>query len=229
MAEPPAVAMKLSVIIPTLEAGDRLPATLSALTGADEIVIVDGGSRDGTQAIAAAAGARVISAACGRGHQLLTGGEVALGPWFLFLHADTVLDPGWREQVARFITEPHHAEMAAVFRFALDDPLPAARRLERWVNWRVRRLGLPYGDQGLLIHSHFYRALGGYRPLPLMEDVDLVRRIGRRRLVLLDARATTSPRRWQRDGWLRRSAINLGCLSLYFLGVSPNVLKRLYG
>ena len=221
--------MRLSVIIPTLEAGDCLSATLSALTGADEILIIDGGSRDHTQAVAAAAGARVISTAPGRGHQLMTGGELAQGPWLLFLHADTVLDPGWRDEVARFTAMPRHAQMAAVFRFALNDPLPAARRLERWVDRRVRHLGLAYGDQGLLIHRDFYRSLGAYRPLPLMEDVDLVRRIGRRRMVLLNARATTSPRRWQRDGWLRRSALNLGCLSLYFLGVSPSVLKRLYG
>jgi rSAM/selenodomain-associated transferase 2 len=192
-------------------------------------VIVDGGSRDNTRDMAVAAGARLISTAPGRGHQLMTGAELAQGPWLLFLHADTVLDPHWREEVARFMAEPPHAQMAAVFRFALDDPYPAARRLERWVERRVRYLGLPYGDQGLLIHRDYYRSLGGYRPLPLMEDVDLVRRIGRRRLVLLRATATTSPRRWQRDGWLRRSAINLGCLSLYFLGVSPGVLKRLYG
>jgi rSAM/selenodomain-associated transferase 2 len=229
MAQPTALAMKLSVIVPTLQAGDCLSATLGSLTDADEVLIVDGGSSDNTRAIAAAAGARIISSEPGRGHQLMTGGELAQGPWFLFLHADTVLDSGWSDEVERFTAVPRHAQMAAVFRFALDDPLPAARRVERWVDRRVRRLGLPYGDQGLLIHRDFYRSLGGYRPLPLMEDVDLVRRIGRRRLVLLNAKATTSPRRWQRDGWLRRSAINLGCLSLYFLGVSPSVLKRLYG
>jgi rSAM/selenodomain-associated transferase 2 len=221
--------MKLSVIIPTLEAGDCLAATLGALGGAEEILIIDGGSRDGTQAVVADVCARVVSTTPGRGYQLLKGGELAQGPWFLFLHADTALDRGWRDEAARFIAGPQAAETAAVFRFALDDASPAARRMERWVDWRVRRLGLPYGDQGLLIHRDFYRSLGGYRPLPLMEDVDLVRRIGRRRLVLLNAKATTSPRRWRQDGWLRRSAINLSCLSLYFLGVSPHVLKRLYG
>jgi rSAM/selenodomain-associated transferase 2 len=229
MAESTALAMTLSVIIPTLGAGDYLSTTLSALTGADEVLIVDGGSRDSTHAIAAAAGVRIASTAPGRGLQLMTGGELAQAEWLLFLHADTVLDPGWREEAACFIAEPKHAQMAAVFRFALDDPLPAARRLERWVDRRVRHLGLPYGDQGLLIHRDFYRSLGGYRPLPLMEDVDLVRRIGRRRLMVLNVKATTSPRRWQRDGWLRRSALNLGCLSLYFLGVPPSLLKRLYG
>jgi rSAM/selenodomain-associated transferase 2 len=221
--------MKLSVIIPTLDAGDGLKATLDALAGVDDVVIVDGGSSDGTRVVAAAAGARVIAVAPGRGQQLRTGAERAQGPWFLFLHADTVLDAGWRDEVAGFMAEPGHLTMAGVFRFALDDASAAARRVERWVDWRVRHLGLPYGDQGLLIHGDFYRSLGGYRPLPLMEDVDLIRRIGRQRLALLNAKATTSPRRWQRDGWLRRSALNLGCLSLYFLGVSPRVLKRLYG
>jgi rSAM/selenodomain-associated transferase 2 len=220
----------LSVIIPTLEAGDHLLATLDALGGgADEVLIVDGGSGDGTRAIAAAAGARVVSTVPGRGSQLMTGGELARGPWLLFLHADTVLDANWRQAVADFIVQPQHAAMAAVFQFALDDPSAAARRLERWVAWRVRRFGLPYGDQGLLIHRDFYRSLGGFRPLPLMEDVDLVRRIGPSRVAQLPARATTSPRRWRRDGWLKRSTVNISCLSLYFLGVPPHVLKRLYG
>lgn len=221
--------MMLSVIIPTLNAVHCLPSTLAAMTGAGERLVVDGGSRDGTMAAASAHGARVISASPGRGSQMEAGARAAGEAWLLFLHADTVLEQGWRDEVSRFIADPQNAGRAATFRFALSDDSSQARRLEGWVSWRVRRLGLAYGDQGLLIHRDFYRAIGGFRPLPLMEDVDLIRRIGRQRLVVLDANAITSARRWQQEGWLWRSGRNLGCLALYFLGVSPRVLKRLYG
>jgi hypothetical protein len=87
---------------------------------------------------------------------------------------------------------------------------------------------LPYGDQGLLLAAGFYRALGGFQPLPLMEDVDLARRIGRRRLIALDATATTSASRYRRDGYFRRVLRNLTCLALYYLGVPPRLILRLY-
>jgi hypothetical protein len=118
---------------------------------------------------------------------------------------------------------------AAYFAFALDDPSPEARRLERLVAWRCRALALPYGDQGLLVSRALYDAAGGFRPLPLMEDVDFVRRLGRRRLAALPPAAVTSAERWRREGWRRRSARNLACLSLWFLGVPPGAIKRLYG
>jgi hypothetical protein len=88
---------------------------------------------------------------------------------------------------------------------------------------------LPYGDQGLLISRSLYERLGGFRPLPLMEDVDLVRRIGGSRLERLAVAAVTSAERWRRDGWLRRSARNLLCLALYRFGMRPERLARLYG
>jgi hypothetical protein len=97
------------------------------------------------------------------------------------------------------------------------------------VAWRCRVLGLPYGDQGLLIHRDLLACAGGMRPLPLMEDVDLVRRLGRRRLVALPADAVTSAAKWQRQGYLRRSARNLMCLSLWFAGVPPRLIQRIYG
>jgi hypothetical protein len=111
---------------------------------------------------------------------------------------------------------------------AFDEDAPPARRVARLANWRARRLGLPYGDQGLLIAASFYRRLGGFRPLPLMEDVDLVRRIGRRRLVHLEALAITSAARYRHGGWWRRPARNLMVLALYLLGVPPGALMRLY-
>jgi rSAM/selenodomain-associated transferase 2 len=226
--------IRLSVVIPTLDAAAFLAASLEALAegGRDglalETIVVDGGSRDGTAALAERLGARVIASAPGRGAQLARGGAAARGDWLLFLHADTRLEPGWSRAARAFIADPASRERAAAFRFALDDGSAAARRLERLVAWRCAALGLPYGDQGLLIAGDFYRALGGYRPLPLMEDVELMRRIGCGRLVMLAPRAVTSAARYRRGGWLRRPARNLSCLLLYFLGLPPRLIRRLY-
>jgi len=222
----------LSLVIPTLDAAAELGRTLAALApecAGDEIVVADGGSRDATVSVAEAAGARVVAAPRGRGSQLCAGAEAACGDWLLFLHADTRPAPGWRDALARFIADPANAERAAAFRFALDDADPRARRIERGVAWRGRALGLPYGDQGLLIARKFYAALGGYPAIPLMEDVALVRRIGRRRLAILDHPALTSAARYRRDGWWLRPARNVALVSLYFLGVPPRLLARLYG
>jgi rSAM/selenodomain-associated transferase 2 len=220
----------LSIVIPTLNAAACLAATLAALAeGEAEIVIADGGSADETRALAAARGACVIASARGRGAQLAAGADAARGDWFLFLHADTRLDPGWRDAADRFMTAPENGTRAAYFRYALDDDAAAARRLERVVAWRCRRLGLPYGDQGLLLSRALYGAVGGFRPIVLMEDVDIVRRLGRARLVALDHAAVTSAARYRREGYLRRSARNLVCLSAWFLGVDPRRIARLYG
>lgn len=225
----------LSVIIPTLNAASSLPQALAALAPArargliGEMIVVDGGSADATLAVAARAGARVVQAPRGRGGQLAAGAAVADGEWLLFLHADTMLADGWIEAVRAFIARPGNRERAAVFRFALDDDAPVARRLERIVAWRTTALGLPYGDQGLLIARDFYRAVGGFRALPLMEDVDIVRRIGRARLAVLDAAAVTAATRYRRSGYLGRSLRNILCLGLYFLGVPPRSIARLYG
>ena len=122
-----------------------------------------------------------------------------------------------------------HPTQAAYFRFALDSDDLRARRLERMVAWRCRVLALPYGDQGLLIHRDLLARVGGMRPLPLMEDVDLIRRLGRKNLRALDATALTSAEKWRRDGWYRRSARNLCCLALWFAGVPPRIIARIYG
>lgn len=219
---------ELVALIPTLNVAENLARALDALAGqVAGIVVADGGSTDGTAAVARAA-ARVVTAPRGRGTQLSAGAAAIEAPWILVLHADTRPGRGWREAAEAFMADPSNADRAGYFRFALDDAAPQARRLERAVAWRCRVLGLPYGDQGLLIRRDLLERLGGFRAIPIMEDVDLVRRIGRRRLVLLDADFVTSADRWRRDGWWRRSARNLVCLALWFAGVSPDRIARLY-
>ena len=216
----------LSVVIPALNGGDDLGACLASLAGADEIVVVDGGSSDDSVTIAEATGATVIAAPRGRGAQMHAGAAAARGDWLLFLHADTRLGDGWHAAVAAHIAAA--PGWAAYFALRLDDAAWQARIIERGVAARSRLLGLPYGDQGLLVSRRLYDEVGGFRPLALMEDVDLARRIGRRRLRPLAATALTSAERWRRDGWLQRSTRNLSCLALYGAGVSPARLARLY-
>ncbi len=221
----------LSIVIPALQAEATLPATLECCVQAPaprDIIVCDGGSVDDTKGIALSYGARIVSAAPGRGGQLAEGAKAATSDWLLFLHADTRLGEGWQNCIRTFMEEPIHQQKAAVFRFSLDDPAPAARRIECLANWRCRALGLPYGDQGLLISRPLYDSLGGFRPLPLMEDVNFVRRIGKRNLMVLEADAITSATRYQQGGYWLRPLRNLALLALYFLGVPPRFLARVY-
>lgn len=223
----------ISVVIPTLNSEAHLPAALRALFDAaidglvSEVIVSDGSSTDLTRDIAEAAGAVLIAGERSRGQQLRRGAAAARKPWLLFLHADTVLAPGWEVAAKTLIASG--GETAGVFRFRLDDRGFWPWLLERLVALRCALFRLPYGDQGLLISRALYNAVGGFAALPLMEDVDLVRRLGRRRIVMLNATAVTSADRFRREGYLRRSARNLCCLFLYFGGVPAERLARLYG
>jgi rSAM/selenodomain-associated transferase 2 len=223
----------ISVVIPTLDAAETLPRCLAALAAArarglvGEVIVADGGSADATVAIAESLGTKIVHAERGRGGQLAAGAEAARGDWLLFLHADTVLEPGWDRQAADFI-QGADPSRAAYFRFALDDGSAAARRLERLVALRCRLFALPYGDQGLLISRAFYQMTGGYRQVPLMEDVDLVRRVGRKRLTMLSAAAVTGAQRFRKDGYCLRSARNLTILALYACRMPVGILAKLY-
>ncbi|MEM7172252.1 MAG: TIGR04283 family arsenosugar biosynthesis glycosyltransferase [Pseudomonadota bacterium] len=228
----------VSVVIPTLNSADRLPATLSSLASArasglvGQVIVSDGGSSDETCAVAHKGGAQVVQVPQGRGQQLAAGANHTAHSWLLFLHDDSRLEDGWQEEVGFFIGETHGYDgknQAAVFSFALDDPDPRARRVERLARWRGERLALPYGDQGLLIERCFYDQIGGFRPITLMEDVDIVRRIGRHRITQLRSKVFTSSVRYRKDGWWARPVRNLTVLALYFLGMPQRVLTRLYG
>ena len=227
----------LTVIIPTLNVDQALESTLAALMPAvmsgliKQLVVSDGGSEDYTVALADDAGADIVSGPPGRGNQLALGAAEARGEWLLFLHADTLLEPGWDLEVQQFIAEARAAEdleRVAYFRFRLNDRQASARLLERIVSARCRVLALPYGDQGLLISKAYYEAIGGFKRIPLMEDVELVRRVGRSRLTGLRHAAVTSAARYRREGYMKRMMRNASCLAMWFAGVAPERIVRFY-
>jgi hypothetical protein len=142
------------------------------------------------------------------------GAAAARGRVLMFLHADTVLPAQWRDALAVLDRDP--AVSIGCFRFALDSPSPIARVLELGVRLRVRLFGLPYGDQALFVRRADFNHAGGYADLPIMEDVDLVRRFrARGRLSCSPHPAVTSARRWETEGWARRTARNLWLITRY--------------
>jgi rSAM/selenodomain-associated transferase 2 len=164
----------------------------------------------------------------GRGAQMNAGAARATGTWLLFLHADSRLPGRWLDAFEQAVSAPH--VVGGWFRFALDASAWQARVLERLVRLRVRMFRLPYGDQGLFVRRDVFSAMGGYREWRLMEDVEFVRRLVHSGPVVeLPVALATSSRRWERDGWVRRSCRNVVLLSLYFLGVHPDRLAGWYG
>ncbi|WP_422001892.1 TIGR04283 family arsenosugar biosynthesis glycosyltransferase [Roseovarius mucosus] len=219
----------LSVVIPTLNAASVLPACLAALMeGLEaglirELVISDGGSDDATLQIAEATGAVVVKGAASRGGQLRRGAHVAGGGWLLFLHADTVLPAGW----ANAVSAQFEQGGPAAFRLSFDATGPMPQLVAGWANLRSRMLGLPYGDQALLIPRATYDVAGGYADIPLMEDVAMARAL-KGRISVMPLAVTTSSARYRREGWVRRGARNLWTLIRYLCGTDPVQLAKAY-
>lgn len=221
----------LAIIIPTLNAAQTLENTLQThqYLNASEIIVVDGGSHDNTLQIAQKYSTRLLSTSKGnRGQQLAYGASQTHSPWLLFQHADTTISPHACQCVHTYIAQPQNIHYAAYFQFRLNDTPYIARLLEYYVALRNHLFALPYGDQGLLISRYLYDTIGGYQPLPLMEDVHIIQKLGKKRLQRLNATATTSPQKYKKDGYILRGLRNLLCLLLYQLGVQPKHLLNIY-
>ncbi len=225
----------ISVVIPTLNEQERLPALLAALGRetpapevAPEIIVVDGGSGDATRRLARGAGARVLRAAPGRGQQLAAGAALARGDILLFLHADVRFPTGGLRRIEETLARAPEL-VGGNFRLVFD----GERRFSRWLTgfyaW-FRRRGLYYGDSGIFLRAGVYRALGGFRPIALMEDYDFTRRLERAgpTCCIEEPPLVTSSRRFEGR---HPFAIFLGWLeihALYHLGVPDRLLARRY-
>jgi rSAM/selenodomain-associated transferase 2 len=216
----------ISVVIPALDEEACLARTIRSVAGDAEVIVVDGWSRDRSREVAESVGAVVLSCPPSRGAQLGCGARRATGDWLLFLHADTWLEAGWADDIRGLGPKA----VGGAFRLAIDAPGRGYRLVEAAVGLRSRLLGLPYGDQGLFVRRSVYDRMGGIAAVPLMEDVDFVRRLkAEGRLALPRTRAFTSARRWERHGLVGATVRNWGLLALYAAGLSPARLARLYG
>lgn len=219
----------ISVVIPALDEAPRIGSLVQELRAEDgvEVIVVDGGSRDGTPGIAAAAGARVVSAPRGRAAQMNAGAAASCGVILLFLHADTRLPPGWPAAVRGLLGDP--GVSGGAFSFATDSPSRGLRLIAAGAAWRGRLLGAIFGDQAIFTRSEAFAALGGFPAQPLMEDWEFVRRLrSRGAVVVLPQKAVTSARRWETRGTVRTSLVNAVITAGYLAGVPPTRLARWY-
>lgn len=214
------------MIIPSLNEESCIGAAVASVAAdACEIIVVDGGSTDNTVREAAAGGARVVEGTRGRGPQMEIGANEAGGEWLVFLHADTRLEKGW----AGALRDLDPAVVGGAFLFRLDSTRRRYRLVEAGVRLRCAALALPYGDQALFARREAFLRAGGFGNTPILEDVDLVRRLRRcGRLVFPSVRAVTSARRWEEHGFLRTTLINGLVVALDSAGWSREHLARLY-
>ena len=223
--------MRLAIVMPVLEEAARVEAAIAAArTHCDELIVVDGGSRDRTAELASDTGARVESVPkAGRGLQLRTGASLAIeagADVLLFLHADTRLPPAARPAVERAVNS---GAAGGGFLIDFDAAPPLLRRGRVLVDIRTRRLRLPLGDQAQFATTAAYVACGGFSDLPILEDLDFIGRLRRQgRISIVEQRATTSSRRFAERGVVRTVAANWLIWSLFAAGVKPARLAGLY-
>ncbi|HYR95200.1 MAG TPA: TIGR04283 family arsenosugar biosynthesis glycosyltransferase [Candidatus Binatus sp.] len=219
----------LSVVVPTLDEAHGLPLTLAAARqpGVVEVIVVDGGSHDGTVAVARSLADRVLEAPRGRAQQMNAGAAAARGDVLLFLHADTQLPARYPAVVTHALLDP--GAVGGRFDVRLDAVGLAYRLIERGINLRSRISGVATGDQAIFARRSVFERLGGYPPLPLMEDIALCRALKRAgRMVPVRAAVVTSARRWERHGVARTVLLMWGLRAAYYIGVSPARLARVY-
>lgn len=223
----------VAILIPALDEEESLRRNLPvAVAAADRVVVSDGGSRDGTVTVARELGAEVVEGPPGRGRQMNLAAEAALAEAagapdvLVFLHADTMLPEGGVEAVRRAVSE---GARHGAFRLRFDSERRVQRLGAALINLRTRITRVPLGDQAQWVTRELFQEIGGFRDWPILEDLDLARRLGRTgRGALLAGPVTTSARRFERRGTVRTVAVNWLIWILYFLGVHPRRLARLY-
>lgn len=221
-------------IIPVLHEASGINACLEQLShhvtpDVCEVIVVDGDAAGSTIRHITHSQALTLCAPYGRGAQMNAGAQRARGERLIFLHADTALPANALERIEEALANPNYAAGAFTLRF--DSPRPAFRLIETAATWRYRLTRLPYGDQAFFMMNAYFRKIGGFAAIPLMEDLDLMRRIKRRgdRICILPDAVTTSARRWEQEGIILYCVLRTWILaSLFCVGVSPHTLAAYY-
>lgn len=222
---------QISIIIPVLDEAEALAAHLPALqqwqSEGHEVIVVDGGSRDDSVAVAAEYADRIVHAPAGRASQMNAGARLAYGDLLLFLHIDTQLpEAGIRQLVA--ISTSQGVGWGR-FDIQLSGRAAIFRIIEQAINWRSWASGVATGDQAIFVDRRLFMALGGYQAIPLMEDVELSKRLLKVcRPLCIRHRAQTSSRRWEKGGVIKTTVLMWWLRWRYFVGASPEVLHRRY-
>jgi rSAM/selenodomain-associated transferase 2 len=227
MTSTPLTTSDISIIIPTLNEEGEVSCWNALTPCVGEVIVVDGGSRDGTVSLARSQGFRVEVCPPGRGAQMNHGARVAGGRVLLFLHADTRLPTDFAGALLHCLNDP--APLAGAFRLAIDQAGPGLKFIERCANLRSRLFQLPYGDQGLFLRRDDFLQLGGFPETPIMEDFLFVRKARKQgRITILPQAVVTSARRWRRLGILRATLINQLVILGFYAGVPLPKLSALY-
>ena len=220
---------KISIIIPVLNEGGNLGQTIASLPRAQsiEIIIVDGGSEDNTPEIAKTLGIKIIQTQPGRATQMNAGALLATGEILLFLHSDTLLPPNFGQWVLQSLSQPQ--TIAGAFQLKIDGPGVGLRIVEKLANARSRILKMPYGDQAIFLKRSTFEKMGGYPPLPIMEDFELMRQLQKKgHIDIVPVSVNTSARRWQKLGVIKTTLINQLIIAAYFLGIPPHHIATWY-
>ena len=219
----------ISIVIPTLNEAENLAAVLASTESSVdlEIIVVDGGSSDGTTEVAKSFGVRLLTTDAGRARQVNAGGLAARGNVLFFLHGDTRLPRGYEWHVLDSMEKP--GVVAGAFTLGIDGSEFGFRIIEMLANFRSRVFQMPYGDQGIFLRREVFRALGGFPDMVLMEDFVLMKRLRKRgKVAILPVAVKTSARRWRKLGMLKTTLINQAVLLGYFFGSDPERLASWY-
>ena len=220
---------QVTVVIPTYNSEKTIENTLNSICKYfNKIIIVDADSCDLTIQMSKKYNIKIIKSLKGRGPQLILGAEHASTDWIFFLHSDTIIKKNNIIDINQFITNTLNNNKAASFKIKFNTNNIWSNLLSKLVNIRSKYLKLPYGDQGLLISKSFYKNIGGYKNIPIMEDVEIIRAIGFRNIKILNSYIITDAARFENQGWIYRPMINLFCLTLYFLGFNINNINKIY-
>jgi len=223
------VSPKISIIIPVLNEVHHLQKTFTNLLQVADIeaIVADGGSQDGTVALAKSLGVKVITGDRGRAKQMNAGADVASGEVLLFLHADTQLPLGFESLVRQALAKP--GVVAGAFELQIDAELTGIRLVEIFANWRSRLWGMPYGDQANFLTASTFHAVGKFPDLPIMEDFEMMLRLHELgNIEIVSSKVISSCRLWQKLGVLQTTALNQLITIGYFLKVPPSTLARWY-